>query len=592
VARDPRFDHLYPAFSEFLECCIFDTRSITLPDRHAWTPENVAEVKRRLVDEPDFGPGSFIDKLKLQMEGASPDQWVVLADAHYVYYLPPSSLRLSTKIDNVNWCLTQGGLNPPDYEAEFWEPFRKNGFTHVSQRYNLRYLQLWLILLFAHHLKQQGDPRAIVADHRQMQALLDRLLDEILSPSDRAYDMRHALLYLAHPGKYERAISTRDKEKMVETYREKIAGDVPDDLDEAIRQIRVALAPDYDQEDRPFDFYSDLKDEWRLGPVAKPPPPEPPAKPPAMAKSVRNMLRRTRNVILYGPPGTGKTYVGQKVADLLAAEQGEGQSKKGSFVEQVTFHQSYAYEDFVEGWRPVEGDNEGEMAYRVEPGVLRQLAHRAEGDPENSYVLFIDEINRGNIAKVFGELITLLEDDKRQGQPNEMAMTLPYSKEVFALPSNIYVIGTMNTADRSIALLDVALRRRFAFVEIMPEPALLRGSEVASETHRVDLGQLLASLNRRIVQSLDRDHQIGHSYLLQVAQQEEAERMDALEYVWNAQILPLLEEYFYSQREVLVDLLRDFVDTGDAVDEAGSGQEFGRLSGEDLVFALSQLAER
>jgi 5-methylcytosine-specific restriction protein B len=141
-------------------------------------------------------------------------------------------------------------------------------------------------------------------------------------------------------------------------------------------------------------------------------------------------------------------------------------------------------------------------------------------------------------------------------------------------------------------LLDVALRRRFAFVEIMPEPALLQGIEVASETHSVDLGQLLASLNRRITQSLDRDHQIGHSYLLQVAQQEEAERMDALEYVWNAQILPLLEEYFYSQREVLLDLLKDFVDSDAGADEESVGQEFGRLSGEDLVFALSKLAAR
>lgn len=419
MARNPELEHLYRAVEEFFTRCIFENRAMTLPERHAWTPDNLVEVKRRLVDQPEVGEGSFIDKLKTQMDGATSDQWVVLADIHYVYYLPPSSLKLSTKIENVQWCLEQGNINPPTADAAIWDPFRGNGFVHVSQRYNLRYLQLWLILLFANHLKQHDDPQSIVKDHWRMQNLLDDLLENIPTRGDRAYDMRHALLYLTHPDKYEPAISTSDKRRIIETYQDKIQGEVSKDMDEAIRQIRAALAPTHDRGDKPFNFYGELKDEWRLGkaasPVATELGPSTPGELPAMAEFVRKVLVRTRNVILYGPPGTGKTYIAQKVADLLGADPSGEQVTTHSFVERVTFHQSYAYEDFVEGWRPIRGSTENDMVYRVEPGVLRRLAARAEADPENAYILLIDEINRGNIAKVFGELITLVEDDKRKG---------------------------------------------------------------------------------------------------------------------------------------------------------------------------------
>ena len=163
----------------------------------------------------------------------------------------------------------------------------------------------------------------------------------------------------------------------------------------------------------------------------------------------------------------------------------------------------------------------------------------AQNDPDHKYLLVIDEINRANIAKVFGELITLIEDDKRLAEEHEISVQLPYSKETFGVPENLLILGTMNTADRSIALLDIALRRRFTFVEQMPNPSLLEMVE------GVDLGVLLDRLNRRITVLLGRDYQIGHSYLMNI------DSLETLHFAWYRKIMPLLQEYFYNDWERL-----------------------------------------
>lgn len=160
-------------------------------------------------------------------------------------------------------------------------------------------------------------------------------------------------------------------------------------------------------------------------------------------------------------------------------------------------------------------------------------------------VLVIDEINRGDVSKIFGELITLIEEDKRIGKEHQMTVTLPYSREPFGVPNNLYIIGTMNTADRSIALLDTALRRRFDFEEMMPKPELLRGKDIEG----VDLEQLLTQMNGRIKKDYDRDHQIGHSYLMGVKNKEQLER------AYKNRILPLLNEYFYNDIDSVAKIL-------------------------------------
>jgi 5-methylcytosine-specific restriction enzyme B len=201
----------------------------------------------------------------------------------------------------------------------------------------------------------------------------------------------------------------------------------------------------------------------------------------------------------------------------------------------LTFHPSYSYEDFVEGFRPYEAGN-ASLSLRLADGVFKRVCNAALAHPTKSFLVLIDEINRANIAKVFGELITLLEVDKRG-----LLVTLPQSKESFCIPSNVYLLGTMNTADRSIKLLDAALRRRFAFIELMPNIDVLRGAKVGT----LALDDFLEELNRRIAKTEGREKQIGHSFLLDG--DEPISDSDEFARRFRQEILPLLQEYCYDE---------------------------------------------
>jgi len=363
-------------------------------------------------------------------------------------------------------------------------------------------------------------------------------------------------------------------------------------------------------------------------------------------------LEHPINRIFYGPPGTGKTYHTVNAAlAIMDPDFDESRNrselmnrfeelKNEGRIEFVTFHQSFSYEEFVEGLKATTSDN-GQIAYEVQDGIFKILCERARagkaylsvdqaldqlkedcseepvtmqttrgreikvsypgkttfhvdpvegkstGNPVNinsirkvmlgedskgiyhihyikaiiayiedkykisgiapsdeqaPYILIIDEINRGNISRIFGELITLIEPSKRAGAEDALSVTLPYSGESFSVPKNLYIIGTMNTADRSIALLDTALRRRFRFEEMMPDLTLLDGVTVED----VEIRELLSVMNKRIEALYDRDHQIGHSYFLPLEKNPSLARLSD---IFRHSVLPLLQEYFYEDWE-------------------------------------------
>ena len=267
----------------------------------------------------------------------------------------------------------------------------------------------------------------------------------------------------------------------------------------------------------------------------------------------RLVLER-HNVVLYGPPGTGKTRASDHIAGLWRQWQGDGS------VEGVTFHPTFAYEDFVEGFRP---DPQG-GGFALTPGIFVDFCDTARESPDRAFLLLVDEINRGDVARILGELITLLEPDKRTPAHSR---TLPYSHRAFSVPPNLFVLGTMNTADRSISLMDVAVRRRFAFVETPPDPSVFEASDDhASHVAGVPLAALLVGLNRRLLAAgVDRDRAIGHSYLLVADDAHAPSRLaDRLRY----DVFPIVDEYCYADRDRVREVLGRLVSPDGRLDDA------------------------
>lgn len=290
-----------------------------------------------------------------------------------------------------------------------------------------------------------------------------------------------------------------------------------------------------------------------------------------------------KNIILFGPPGTGKTYSTVAISelivkgdetDLASVLKGDelpnysdlaykfkndlfsvgGSERTKGHIAFTTFHQSFTYEDFIEGIFPSIKD--GSVVYELRSGIFKSLCDEARTRANERFVMVIDEINRGNISKIFGDLITLLEADKRSGEEHEISTILPYSKNLWSVPPNVFVIGTMNTADRSIQSIDTALRRRFAFFELMPNASLLDGLYVTDGSTIIRIGEILRSINERIRFFFDRDHEIGHSYFMRIAHDANGcVSIKDLASVFTSSIVPLLCEYFYDNIKRIGDIL-------------------------------------
>lgn len=229
--------------------------------------------------------------------------------------------------------------------------------------------------------------------------------------------------------------------------------------------------------------------------------------------------------------------------------------------EVVTFHQSFVYEDFIEGIRPIVDTSKKTLGYEVQQGVFKEICETAQQNGHKEYAIFIDEINRGNISEIFGELISLIELDKRLGQPYELILKLPYSKSNFGVPSNLNIIGTMNSADKSIARIDLALRRRFDFIHITCEYKQLEKILSSRNIDPFDISginiiELLEVLNKRIELFLDRDYIVGHAYFIKVTS------FSDIKNIIIKKIIPLLEEYFFDDLQKIQVILSDIDENG------------------------------
>lgn len=246
---------------------------------------------------------------------------------------------------------------------------------------------------------------------------------------------------------------------------------------------------------------------------------------------IERLLRDKPQLVLYGPPGTGKTWIAERLARLLTG----GATDR---IEVVQFHPSYGYEDFIEGIRPTpDGER---MTYPVVPGVFRAFCQRAERSPDETHVVVIDELNRGNLPRIFGELLFALE---RRGTP----VKLSQSQQVMKVPRNIVVLGTMNTADQSIALLDMALRRRFHFLRLEPNAERLERWLALNVPHMRPVAGILRALNTQLRQhGVARDRLVGHSHFMRPGVDE-----DTLPLIWRGSITPLVEELFHGQDDVI-----------------------------------------
>jgi hypothetical protein len=551
------------ALQNIRETALVRFNSLFTPERELWGLQNLKRFHALFVERFDEGEGSFLEKFRRQLDGADDDIYQLAAELLYVQQFLTSGTGPDKKIENVRAVLAwrTRPLSIPEWAAE---GVKRGLIGDQSFNQHRPFHLAWLNEFLIHW---QGLPEADQTALLKDPWNFARDVRELEFSHGAHQPMREAWLFMMFPDAFEDISSRKDKKLIREAFKGRLAHGITDNIDADILTIRKSFSP---QEPEGFDFYrTPLIEQWRSerkktksGDGGTPPKVQgatsgdaPAAStvvstdaadldslkqlgadlfldPPHAVRAWADLLLESRQLIFQGPPGTGKTFIARKLAAAVAGNLDR--------VELVQFHPSYSYEDFVEGYRPT-----GAGTFALQPGPVKRLAAKAEAAPNEHFVLLIDEINRGNLAKVFGELYYLLEY-------RDEAITLQYSREAFRLPANIFMIGTMNTADRSIALLDMALRRRFRFVDLLPCKPPLKGLLQRFLDRKAPdmafLADMLDDINERLK---DPHSSIGPSHFLLKDTRTLTE--EKAEMIWNHSIMPALADRFFDTPDELND---------------------------------------
>ncbi|HIF9109926.1 TPA: McrB family protein [Photobacterium damselae] len=603
--------HLLNNMLEFKERCLIQGCSL-FTELAVWNSSTNQELIDYFVENLDEGDGDFFEKLETQLADASPEAKVLVSEMLWLMFLCPSNTGPESKRNSIERVFSWSGYEVNTKSRQrFLSDKALTGIGSAGTAYNtLRWRELVYVIRLVEALLKLSD-----LERKELLKDVERLPQWLESiPENGTRQFRHMFLYLLFPEAHERIFGNTDRKSILTTLADISSAQYnrmhTKDADAKLLALRQLFEAEYGTQE--LDYYVEpLRSKWK----------EPKSLstnevndtvPEYSVKS--NDKPQPLNTILYGPPGTGKTYNSINKAleivdpefyhqhndDRVAIKKRFDELLNSNRIGFVTFHQSFSYEDFVEGLKATTENNQ--VNYEIEDGIFKRLCEsarakstvkeeqdHAEGivskrmSPSNQSssdkrVLIIDEINRGNISNIFGELITLIEPSKRAGAKEALSVKLPYSKEMFSVPDNLHIIGTMNTADKSLAQIDIALRRRFQFEEMMTNYELLAEIPLIDG---IDIEQMVRVINKRIKLLYDREHTIGHSFFLSLKDNPSIEHLAE---IFELQILPLLEEYFFENWERVAMVLGDHLKTDEGlrfVVEQFDANEIAQLMGDD-----------